>query len=153
MKPRHLCQVGFAWLIIGPWPCSFAQEKNAPDNAREIESKLKEVMLENIKGTEAEDVDGTMKTVHSKSPLFQATRKQLSQLFGKHLALKYDLVSLKYLAIDGDFAFARVRLRTTQAPPSNFKSKETDILVAFRKENGTWKFWNQVVLDIQFLKP
>src|SRR5208283_4765592 len=29
-----------------------------------------------------------MKTIHSKSPLYQATRKQVSQMSGKHLGLK-----------------------------------------------------------------
>ncbi len=152
MKPRYFGLVAFACLIVGQCHWSFAQEKNAPDSARGIESQLKEVMLENIKSTEAEDVDGTMKTVHSKSPLYQATRKQLAQLFGKHLGLKYELIALKYLATDDDYAFARVHQRTTQVPASNFKTNETDILVAFRKENGTWKFWNQIVLDIKFLK-
>ena len=72
--------------------------------------------------TEDEDVDGTMKTMHSKSPLYQATRKQVSQMFGKHLGLKHELISLKYLATDGDHAIARVLQRTTQPPQSTSRT-------------------------------
>ena len=153
MKWRHAGFIVIVCLVLAQSHCVLAQEKAAKTSHSAVESQLKEVMLDNIKSTEAEDIEGTMKTVHSKSPLYQATRKQLSQLFGKHLGMKYELVSLKYLATDGDYAFARVHQRTTKEPATNFKNNETDILVAFRKESGGWKFWNQVVLDIQFLKP
>jgi hypothetical protein len=108
-----------------------------------IEAQHKDAMMENIKSTEAEDVDGTMKTIHSKLPLYQAARKQVSQIIGKHLGLKYELISLKYLATDGDYAIARVLQRTTQTLPVNIKNNESDMMVAFRNQGGTWKFWNQ----------
>lgn len=72
---------------------------------------------------------------------------------GKHLGLKYELISLKYLATDGDYAIARVLQRTTQTPPVNIKNNESDMMVAFRKEGGTWKFWNQALLEFKYLKP
>jgi len=130
-----------------------AQEKTAADTDKGIEAQLKDTMLENIKSTEAEDVDGTMKTVHSKSPQYQQVKKQLSQMFSKHLGIKYELVSLKYLATDGDYAIARVLQRTTQTPPVNIKNNESDIMVAFRKEHGTWKLWSQALLEFKYLKP
>jgi hypothetical protein len=28
-----------------------------------------------------------------------------------------------------------------------------DMLVAFRKEGGTWKFWSQAILEFKYLNP
>ena len=153
MRRRCLHLLALACLVLGQRPCALAQEKTAAESAKGIEAQLKDAMMENIKSTEAEDVDGTMKTIHSKSPLYQATRKQVSQIFGKHLGLKYELISLKYLATDGDYAIARVLQRTSQPPPVNIKNNESDMMVAFRKESGTWKFWNQALLEFKYLKP
>ncbi len=140
-------------LILGQRPYALAQEKTADESDRGIEARLKDVMLENIKSTEAENLVGTMKTIHTKSPLYQPTRKQLSQLFSKHPGVKYELISLKYLTTDGDYAIARVLQRTTQTPPVNIRNNETDMMVAFRKEGGTWKFWTQALLEFKYLKP
>ncbi len=63
-----------------------------------------------------------MKTIHSKSPLYQATRKQVSQMSGKHLGLKYELISLEYLATDGDHAIARILQRPTHTPQSTSRT-------------------------------
>jgi hypothetical protein len=142
-----------ACLVPGQRPCAFAQEKKAVESARDIEAELKDAMTENIKSTEAEDINATMKTIHSKSPLYQASRKQVSQMFGKHLGIKYELISFKYLATDGDYAIARVLQRTTQSPPVNIKNNESDMIIAFRKEGGAWKFWNQTLLEFKYLKP
>ena len=153
MRRRLWFVLALASLALGQGPCVLAQEKTVLESPKAIESQLKNTMVENIKSTEAEDIEGTMKTVHSKSPLYQATKKQLTQLFGKHRGLKYELISLKYLATDGDYAIARVRQRTTQTPPVNVKNNESDMIVAFRKEGDTWKFWNQAILEFKFLKP
>ena len=153
MRRRRWFVLALTGLALGQSPWIRAQEKTVLESAKDVESQLKDAMLENIKSTEAEDIEGTMKTVHSKSPLYQATKKQLSQLFGKHRGLKYELLSLKYLATDGDYAIARVRQRTSQTPPVNVKNNESDMIVAFRKEGNIWKFWNQAILEFKFLKP
>jgi len=145
--------LALAVLVHGLSASVPAQEKEATGSTNDIEAQLKHAMLENIKGTEAEDVEATMKTIHSKSPLYQASRRQLSQIFGKHLGLKYELISFKYLATDGEYAIARAVQRTTQHPPAKVKNHESDMIIAFRKEGGTWKFWNQVFLEFKYLKP
>ncbi len=153
MKRRCLHLLALTCLVLGQRPYAVAQEKTAAESDRGIEAQLKDVMLENIKSNEAEDVAATMKTIHTKSPLYQGTRKQLSQLFSKHPGVKYELISLKYLTTDGDYAIARVLQRTTQTPPVIIRNNETDMMVAFRKEGGTWKFWTQAILDFKYLKP
>ena len=34
-----------------------------------------------------------MKTIHSESPMYETTKKQVSQIFGKGLNLNYDLLN------------------------------------------------------------
>jgi hypothetical protein len=142
-----------ALLIIAQPAPAPAQQAAAKKAAPAIEGDLRKTMQQNIRSTEAEDLDSMMRTIHSGSPLFQQTRQQVSQIFGRGLGLKYQLVSFKYLATDGDYAFARVRQRTTKTPANGFKSNEIDIIVAFRKEDDAWKFWNQAVLEIKYLEP
>jgi len=48
---------------------------------------------------------------------------------------------------------ARVLQRTNQTPPVNIQNNESDLMVAFRKEGGTWKFWTQGLLEFKYLKP
>jgi hypothetical protein len=153
MKRRCLHLFALACLVQVQPLRLLAQEDKPAESAKDIEAQLKKAVLENIKSTEAEDVEATMKTIHSRSPLYQASRKQLSQIFGKHLGIKYELVSLKYLARDGEYVIARVLQRTTQSPPVNIKNNESDMIVAFRKEGQTWKFWNQAPLEYRYLKP
>jgi len=153
MRRRCLHLLALVCLVLGQRPCAFAQEKTAAESDKGIEVELKDVMLENIQRTQAEDLDGTMKTIHSQSPFYQPSRKQLSQTFAKHRGVKYELISLKYLLTDGDYAIARVLQRTTQTPPVTIKNNESDMIIAFRKESGTWKFWTQAPLDFKYLKP
>jgi hypothetical protein len=140
-------------FLVPPVSAS-AQQVLTKKGAPAIEAELRRTIEQNIRGAEAEDVDAMMKTIHSGSPLYQTTRQQVSQFFGRGLNLKYQLVSLKYLATDGEFAFARVRQRTTRTPADPFfRNNEMDMIVAFRKEDDAWKFWTQAILEIKYLGP
>jgi hypothetical protein len=139
-------------LIVTPVSAP-AQQVPARKAAPTVEAELRRTLEQNMRSAEAEDVDAMMKTIHSGSPLYQTTRQQVAQVFGRGLALKYQLVSLKHLATDGEFAFARVRQRTTKTPADSFRNNEMDMIVAFRKEDDRWKFWNQAILEIKYLEP
>jgi hypothetical protein len=139
-------------LIVTPVSAP-AQQVPARKAAPTVDAELRRTLEQNMRSAEAEDVDAMMKTIHSGSPLYQTTRQQVSQIFGRGYNLKYQLVSLRYLATDGEFAFARVRQRTTKTPADSFRNNEMDMIVAFRKEDDTWKFWNQAILEIKYLEP
>jgi hypothetical protein len=153
-RPRwFLLALASAFLIDAPRASAPAQQASARKAFPALETELRKTVEQNIRSTEAEDIDAMMKTIHSGSPLYQTTRQQVSQLFGRGLNLKYQLVSIKYLATDGEFAFARVRQRTTKTPADSFPNNEMDMIVALRKEDDAWKFWNQAVLEIKYLRP
>ncbi len=143
--------IAFFSLAGGLNPMSQAQTAPAAKAASGIEAEIKNTVLENIHSTQAEDVDAMMKTIHFKSPMYDTTKKQVAQIFGKGLNLNYELLSFKYIATDGDYALGRVRQRTTAPRGANLPSNEMDMIAAFRKEGETWKFWSQAILEIKFL--
>jgi hypothetical protein len=153
MKLRAPFIILIICLILGRLPLGLAQDAPASKNPARVEYDLKSTMTENIRSTQAEDVDAMMKTLHSGSPVYETTRRSVSQIFGKVQGLKYDLLSIKFLAVDGDYAVARVRQRTTKTPPENFRNNDVDMIVAFKQEDGTWKIWNQVILEVKYLSP
>ena len=139
MRQRYVPIFVVAGLLLGMGGLTIGQDQPKAPSHAEVEAAIKAVMSENMKKSEEEDLDGVMKTIHSKSPLFVPTRQQLSQIF-----------SIKYLATDGDFAFARIVQRTTAGRPG-FRDNELDMLAALKQEDGKWRFWNQLILELKFL--
>src|SRR5208283_4048790 len=124
-----LCLAALTCLMLGSRSAVLAQQPPAPKNTTAAtEAALRKTVAENIRSTQAEDVEAMINTVHSQSPVFATTRQQASQVFGKGLNLKYEILSLKYLTTDGDYAFARLRQQTTKTPPDNFRNNEVDMV-------------------------
>ena len=153
MEPRGFCLVVLIGLTVAPCRTTLAQDAPASRSPAGIEHDLKSTMTENIRATEAEDLVAMMKTIHLNSPVYNSTRQAVSQVFGKYTGLKYELISLKYLAVDGDYAMARVRQRTTMNPPVKFRNNEIDMIVAFKKEDRNLEIWNQAILEVRYLSP
>ncbi|MGC8644082.1 MAG: hypothetical protein ACP5XB_29835 [Isosphaeraceae bacterium] len=151
MRLRRICLVVLGCVIVVPLLRALAQEGPASRTAARIAYDLRATITENIRSTQAEDLEAMMKTIHSKSPLSQPTRQQVSQIFGKVTGLKYELVSLKFLTVDEEYALARIRQRTTKIPIENFRNNEIDMIMAFKREGGAWKIWNQAILEIKYL--
>lgn len=151
MRLRRVHLVVLGCLIAVPLLRALAQDVPQPKTTARTEYDIKSTMTENIRSTQAEDLEAMMKTIHPKSPLYETTRRQVAQVFGKLKGLRYELVSLKFLAVDGAYAVARIRQRTTKVPPENFRNNEIDMIVAFKQDEGTWKIWTQATLEIRFL--
>jgi hypothetical protein len=145
--------VALACLAVLPRATGLAQETAKSKSGGGIEGELRKLMTENIRSTQTEDLEAMMKTIHSNSPVYESTRQSVSQVFGKGWKLKYELLSLKYLMTDGDYAIGRVRQRTTKTPPEDFRNNEIDMIVVFKQEDRTWKFWNQAILEVKFISP
>jgi hypothetical protein len=150
MRLRRNFLVVLGCLIVVPLLGALAQDEPAVGSAARLEYDLRAIMTENIRSTQAEDLESMMKTFHSQSPLYDSTRRQVSQIFGKVKGLKYELVSLRFLAVDGAYALARVRQRTTREPIEDFRNNEIDVIMAFKREGGAWKIWNQATLEIKY---
>ena len=63
-------------------PLLRAQAQNAPaaPNTVRLEHDLKATMTENIRSSQAEDLEAMMKTIHSRSPLYESTKRQIGQI-------------------------------------------------------------------------
>lgn len=96
------------------------------------------------------DVDAMSRTLHSQSPVYAKTRSAMKNWPFK---LKTDILYFKVVGEDGDFAFARVRTKTTKLSGPEFQDNVTDALHAFKKEGADWKIWASLPLTVTFPEP
>jgi hypothetical protein len=115
----------------------------------DIAQAIKAVVLKNLKATEAEDLDLVMQTIHTQSPAYVSTKQQIPPSF-ENFDLKYELLSLKYIGYDGEYAVVRTKQSTQKISGPAFQNNEIDMIQVFKKEADKWKFWNQAILEIKF---
>ena len=109
------------------------------------------VVAENVRATQAEDMTAVMATIHSESPVREGTKQACAVAFRSY-NLEYKILSVRYVGQDGPYAVARVRQSTRKVSGPEFRNNEVDMIQVFRKENGKWKFWNQVILEIKMIQ-
>ncbi len=117
---------------------------------KDIAKVLKGVITDNFKAYEQEDIEKVMKTVHSKSPGFEATKQFSSQVFPVY-EIKYELLSFKYITVEGEYALARVKQKTAKISGPEFKDNVIDSIVIFKQEAGQWKLWSQATLTLEYI--
>ncbi|WP_068544335.1 hypothetical protein [Thalassotalea crassostreae] len=113
------------------------------------ESEIKSVVEENFRATQAEDLNATLKTIHSQSASFAPSQNALNQIFSTY-DLKYSLLEFKFIAEEGGYAYARVKQLTEKITGPAFSNNELESLQIFKKENGSWKLWTQANLAVNF---
>lgn len=112
-------------------------------NADEIENLIRS----NIAATQSESIAGVMDTMHPDSVSYAQTKQLLPGLFEQY-NLKYTLISYKYIAEDGEYAYARVLQRTEKVSGPEFRSNDLDMIQIFKRDQGLWKLWSQAVLEV-----
>ena len=115
----------------------------------DVSAAIKLVVMENLKATQAEDINWMMKTIHTQSPSYLQTKQQIAPLFD-NFDLSYRLLSFSYIGLDAEYAVARVKQTTKKVSGLAFRNNELDMIQVFRKENGKWKFWAQAILGIKY---
>jgi ketosteroid isomerase-like protein len=138
-----IAQITLAIIFFPLLSSAFGQE--------DISKAIHQTILKNLKAGQAEDLPAMMKTIHSQSPVYQSTKERTPAIF-KAYNLDYRLLSYKYIGRDGDYAFARTRLRTRKISGPALRDNVVDTIQIFRKEKGEWKLWNQAILEIHYLK-
>ena len=116
---------------------------------KEVEAELKAVVVANMEAAEKKDLEGIKATVHTQSPAYLGTVDAMRKLF-EHYDLRYELVSLRYVGSDGDYAFAHGSQKTKKVQGPAFKDNTVDSVYVFRKEEGKWKLWQQAVLEVKY---
>ena len=118
--------------------------------AAQLAPALKYAWSLNLEAYNHKDVDGTMRTVDSRSPDYAPTKQAIEEQF-KDLDVTATLVDFDYMGHDKEFAVARVKTKTTGKPGSGFADNVTDAIVLFHQENGTWKVWSEQILGVDIL--
>jgi hypothetical protein len=118
----------------------------AEDDA--LTGQLRVVAEEQIRAYDAEDVQGVLRTMHTRSPEYDRTEKALPEQF-KALDLDVKLVDFTYMGHDDEFAVARVKTAYDGPESSGFQDNVTDSVLLFHKEGGVWKLWSDDILGVQ----
>ena len=138
-----------AIFCVGIIICSI-DAVQAQNMKSDLSETLRGVVTANFQAYEKEDIDKVMKTVHSASPGFQATKEFSSKIFPA-FEIKYEMMSFKFIATEGDYALGRVKQKTSKVSGPEFSDNIIDAIVIFKQENGVWKLWSQATLTVEYI--
>ncbi len=116
-----------------------------------LEAAFRQLMEDKLAAFNREDVSGTMRYVHTKSPEYGSTQGVLPDQF-EALDARTELVDLHYMGHDDEFAVARVKLKTVNASEEPFEANVLDTIVLFHLEDGVWKYWSNHILGAEFVQ-
>ncbi len=115
-----------------------------------IADAIKQNILDNLKYVQAEDAEKSMSTMHSQSPSYLPTKDMMFRIFNDY-NLSYEIIDFKYIAYDGDLAYARIKQVTKKISGPAFQNNELDAVQVFRQESGVWKLWSQANIDVKYI--
>ncbi|WP_105901979.1 hypothetical protein [Vibrio gangliei] len=113
----------------------------------DTESDVLEVVVDNFKALENEDIASYMDTIHNQSALYQTTENVLKLTF-KAYDLKYDLKDVVLVGEDDKYAYAKVVFETHKVRGPAFQDNQIESLIVFKQINGDWKIWAQANLEL-----
>ena len=116
----------------------------------DVAGEIEELVLENLRATEAEDMDAVLDTMHSQSPHYAQTKKTVTLVFETY-DLDYELVLFRYIGQDDEYAIARFQFSAELVAGPEFNDNKLDTIHVFRKENGSWKIWSMAILEIEYI--
>jgi DNA polymerase IIIc chi subunit len=120
----------------------------SPENA-DVTTEIETLLIENLRSTEAEDINAVLATMHSEAPNYSQTQKIVNFAFETY-DLKYELLLFRYIGQDDEYATARFKFSTQKVAGPDFKNNSLDTIHVFRKENDKWKIWSQATLEINY---
>ncbi len=106
---------------------------------------LRRMLDAQVQAKQNEDLDGVLENVDRVMATKQAIHfRKVFQVFD----LEYSLDGFKLLYHDDEIAVARIKqtVKRISGPPQ-FKDNQRDALQVFRRREGQWKIFEQVVLD------
>ena len=90
-------------------------------------SDIKQVVLDNLKYIQAEDIENSMATMHSQSPSYMATEEMLQQLLPIY-DLKYEILKYSYIGEDDEYAYAKVLQKTSKISGPAFQTNKLEAI-------------------------
>ncbi len=135
------------WLVV----LSPKSENVAADTDEDVAIELKALVIENLRATEAEDLEAVLDTMHTQSPAYSNTEKLLISLFETY-DVKYQMQLFRYIGQDDPYAIARFKFSTEKVAGPEFNNNVLDTFHIFRKEDGKWKIWSMAILETNFIE-
>jgi hypothetical protein len=132
-------------LIFLPAFLIFAAESDG------IESELRLVVEQHLKWCSVKSVEMALELVHTQSPGYLQSQQALSRTF-VNFTLKYSVLSFSYIGKDGEYAVARVKMKTEKVEGPAFRDNIVDAIMIFKKEDDAWKIWTQANCNVKFLE-
>jgi hypothetical protein len=115
----------------------------------DLAATLRAVVEQNLEAYDREDVDATSKTVHTRSPAYEASKAAAAEQV-KDLDVDVQLVDFRYIGHDDEFAVARAKTKYTAEPgETDFTDNTVDVILLFHMEDGVWKLWSEHVLGVE----
>ena len=138
-------------VIFGP---TFADEASPATSGKglgeaELAKQLRAMLVAQTEAKQKEDLAGTIENVDARLIVKYGT--QFGQIF-KTYKIEYSLDDFKLLYHDDEIAVTRVKQTLKKVEGPDFKDNERDALQIFRKRDGKWKIYEQVILDRTFLE-
>src|SRR5262245_744654 len=116
-----------------------------------LAAALQKVVEQQVATFNAENVAGSMATIHTASPEYRPTQEELGEVFPEE-TLKAELVSFQYVGHDDEFAVARVKLKVGAPKGDEFVDNVSDTMMLFHQENGAWRVWGDYLIGVQTLE-
>lgn len=109
-----------------------------------------EVIYDNIRATNAEDIDWYMSTIHPDSPGYQTTEDQLPNAFATYdlYVEVYGLEIIKQTRTEVQVAFTMV---TSKIRGPAFRNNRVQGIFLMRPDDGIWKIYDQKVESVEYL--
>lgn len=108
---------------------------------------LKSQVAGHVAAYDKKDAATAMSFVDTRSPDYESTKEAVTeQLQGPEVDVK--LAGFDYVGHDDEFAYARVKLKSTGKPDSGFVDNTVDSVMIFHYQDGAWKLWTQKVLGV-----
>lgn len=113
----------------------------------DTESDVLEVVVDNFKALDQEDVPAYMDTIHTQSLMYKTTENALNLTF-RIYDLEYDLQKVSFIGADDKYAYVKVVFETRKLKGPAFQNNQIEALIVFKQDNGEWKMWSQANLQL-----
>ena len=134
------------WGLLSP-----KNENVAADTDENVAVEIKTLVIENLRATEAEDIEAVLDTMHTQSPAYSNTKKLLISI-SETYDLKYQMQLFRYVGQDDPYAIARFKFSTQKVAGPEFSDNILDTFHIFRKEDGKWKIWSMAILETDLIE-
>ncbi|MFP4441009.1 MAG: hypothetical protein ACLFVO_27555 [Chloroflexaceae bacterium] len=107
------------------------------------------VIYRNIAAANAEDMDAYMATIHPESPFYNSTERTIYWMF-QNYDLDYHLSAVDLESQSDQEVRIAFKLFTRKLRGPEFRNNEITGVFILQPYNGTWKIYDQNVLDIEY---